>query len=113
MDDIEYGLDTRLHVYRRYNAKPFRRFALTVERAHTPDGYEILDHDPRVADTAFLNKFHAQMIAPVERVRTGYIENGLAITETLDVAQPGQYSHYGTAIRRMPGTTLMAKGRNR
>lgn len=110
-DEMDYGIETRFHLWRRYNAPPYRRFALTVERSKAPEGYTVIDHDPRVADAAFLSKFGGFMRSPMDDCFTGYIAKGVAVTEAIPVAQPGTIEHYGNAVRRFPNCARMSVGR--
>lgn len=112
-EDWEYGIETRTHIWRRYNAEPYARFAFTVERTKTPEGFTITDHDARVADPAFLSKFSGYMRSPLEDCRTGYVDTAakIAVTEIIPVEQPGTLLHYETAVRRFPDATIMSHGR--
>ena len=112
--DYEFGEETRFHLWRRFNVQPYRRFAMTVERAATDEGYEIVDHDPKVADSPYLAKFSGHMRAPMENVRDGgYASAGREgeYQEMIPLVQAGSLLHYENAIRCVPDTAVMASGR--
>ena len=103
--------ENQFHVHRRYNARPFRRFAFTVDfDAASEDGYKIVDFDPNVADAYFLGQFANHMAQPQRDVVSGGHENGVWYTTTEDY-ESGTLEHYTTAVRNMPGAAIMAKGR--
>ena len=102
---------TRFHLHRRFNMAPFRRFAFTVEYDNTASsGYKIVDHDPIVADAAYLAKFDTHMGKPQHAVASGGIYRGVAYTDLEDLP-PGSINHYTTAVRNF-GAAVMPHGRN-
>ena len=108
-DDNKVGVSTRFYLWRRFNTPPFRRYALTVERSMTPDGYKIVDHDPKIADASFLANFALQLSTPQKDVRSGNVVGGQAYTRITD--EPvGTLRHYHAAINRLKGVAKMNKG---
>tara|TARA_R110002020_G_scaffold194133_13_gene394762 strand:+ start:75 stop:428 length:354 start_codon:yes stop_codon:yes gene_type:complete len=110
----DYGVETRTHIWRRYNTAPFARFAISVERSKAAEGYTIVDHDERVADAAFLAKFAGFMRAPLEYCRTGYVDTAakVAVTEIVPIEQPGTLLHFESAVRRFPDCAIKPHGRS-
>lgn len=71
--------DNKFNLWRRYNSRPFRRFAFVVDfDVSSPDGYKILDHDPMVADASYLAQFADHMGQVQHNVTSG----GLTATPT-------------------------------
>ena len=102
--------ETTFHLHRRYNMRPFRRFAITVTfDPKNPLGYRVIDHDSTVADVPFMTAFVAHMKKP-QKVWSGDIEHGIAYT-THEPAQPGTKDFYKTAIRNVPQTAVMPYAR--
>ena len=100
------------HLGRRYLTKPFVRFACTViENHHSDSGFQIVDFDPKVADSGFLGMFDAHMQQPL-KVTTGGHDEALNI-DYIEVveASPRSTLHFQNAIRRVPGTFLVNEGR--
>lgn len=103
---------TTFHVHRRYNMKPLRRYAFTVEFDVTADaGYKIVEHDPIVADVSYLAKFDSHMAQPARDCRSGAVYKGVEATFVSDYA-PGSLGHFTNAVRSF-GAALMPTGRTR
>ena len=88
---------------------------MTVERAATDEGYEIIDHDPKIADAPYLDKFANHMRTPLENRRTGgYVSSGRKgeYQEMVPVVPTGTLMHYENAIRCVPNTAVMSMGRS-
>ena len=113
--DYEFGEETRFHLHRRFNDKPYCRYAMTVERAATEAGYKIVDHDPKVADAPYLSKFAGHMRSPMENVRDGgYVTSGrdTECQGMLPVVSTGSLLHYENAIRCVPNSAVYVTGRS-
>ena len=100
------------HLGRRYMSKPFVRFACTViEDHHSEAGFQIIDFDPKVADTGFLSMFDGHMQKPMKVLSGGHDEaNKIDYLEAVDV-EPRTSLHFKNAIRNVPGTFLISSGR--
>ena len=110
--EMDYGLETQYHLWRRFNSPPYRRFALTVERSRAPEGYTITDYDPKVADSAYLSKFAGFMRSPMlDCYGGGTTAAGIKYTELSPVEQPGSEAHYEAAVRRFPDSARLPTGR--
>ena len=102
--------DLTFHLHRRFNMRPFRRFAITVTYdPKRPAGYRITDHDPKVADATFMAVFDSHMKTP-QKVWGGAIEDGFAYS-THELAEPGTESLFTTAVRNVPKTAVMPYAR--
>jgi hypothetical protein len=103
--------DNKFNLWRRYNSRPFRRFAFVVDfDASSPDGYKILDHDPVVADASYLAQFADHMGQVQYNVTSGGF-NGEAYYTCSNDYEPGTLEHYHSAVRTAPNTAVMAEGR--
>lgn len=95
--------------------RPFRRFACTlVSDNHAGSGFDVVDFDPKVADSAFLAMLHDHMQEPTI-VMSGLEEtvDGQTIdTTTIGIANPKDAQHFEHAIRTIPSTDLMGDRRS-
>ena len=98
---------TEYHLWRRYPTKPFRRFACTLKPADTDAGYEVVDHDPGVADVGFLHVVADHMRRP--RQDTTRQDGDLVIRH----CRAGTKDHFKAAIRTVPNAVLRSTGRSR
>lgn len=100
------------HLGRRYLTKPFVRFACTVVEAHhSESGFQIVDLDPKVADSGFLSMFDAHMQQPMQVTSGGHDEaTKIDYLEVIE-ATPRSTLHFSNAIRHVPGTFLVGEGR--
>lgn len=97
------------HLWRRYATAPYRRFACTVEKADTEDGFRITDYDENVADVHFLHSV-THTLRSHHTVRTGE-EDGTKIVENIEYVGPEHPEHFESAIRMVPGAVLRGVGR--
>ena len=102
------------HLGRRYMSKPFVRFACTViEDHHSEAGFQIIDADPKVADSGFLDMFDGHMRQPLKVVHGGHDESENNDWMGVIEATPRTSLHFQNAIREVPGTFLIPTGRKR
>lgn len=93
------------HLWRRYPTKPFRRWACTLKRADNAAGYEVVAHDPAVADAGFMH-----VVADgLHRPSHGMVRDGDSMS--FELLRPGDPAHFDTAIRALPHVALSAEGR--
>lgn len=104
--------DTTFHIHRRFNARPYRRFAVTaVFDPKSPAGYRVVDHDPVVADVTFMTTFDTHMKTP-QKVWSGNTESGMSYSAHV-LANPGTKALFLTAIRNVPKTAVMPHARKK
>lgn len=97
------------HLWRKYDAAPFVRWACCVEQADTPDGYVVTEHDPQVADVRFLHGLMDTLTS--DQPVYGSIEEDGMVIETIEYQPPGSPGHFGSAVRRVPGALIRPMGR--
>lgn len=98
------------HLWREYPTAPFQRYAATLRAAATPDGFEIADHDPAVADAVFLARVAERFRRPV-LVGSAVEDSTGMILEQRVLTQPGEPGYFEEAVRTVPGATLRSVGR--
>lgn len=97
------------HIWRKMEDPPYLRFACTIEKADTSDGYKLSDVDVSVADPGFLHDLAEHMVKPFH-VRSSMAEGDMTM-EFASVRNPGEVGHFETAIRSIPNALLSAVGR--
>jgi len=98
------------HLWRKYPAAPYFRYACTVQAADTEAGYRITDYDEHVADVTYLHGMQ-DVLRAHHPIRGGVDDGKGHIAETVDYAGPEHPEHLGTAIRLIPDTVLRGMGR--
>lgn len=99
------------HLWRYYDTAPFRRWACTItEDSSKPDGYQVDDFDPAIADGTFLRRLHTHMLASVSVHRS--VEEDGVILDLLEDKGPGEPGHFAAAIRTFSHGCIMPKGRD-
>lgn len=99
------------HLHRQYSIAPYDRWACDVAFSlEAPEGYEILDYDPQVADPAFFHTLSIHMRQPVIRQTSEEPEDGV-IGEIVGRLGAGTDDHFRTAIRTIPGAGIRGTGR--
>ena len=101
--------DRAFHLWRKYPTAPFRRWACTVQKTDTEDGFRVADYDPNVADIHFLHRMQGTLAAH-HPIRGGREVDGV-IDETISYEGPDHPDHFETAIRLVPNAVLRGAGR--
>jgi hypothetical protein len=102
--------DRTYHLWRDYEAAPFRRWACdVVPDTATEDGYKITDYDPNVADGVFLHRLREHMAKPTT-VHLD-IDDAEGIADGVTTAHPKEPKHFAEAIRIVPGAHISGEGR--
>lgn len=94
--------DTVFHLWRRFDTKPWYRFACTIEQAHDrPAGFTVKASDPIVADTAFIARLDAHFRGPVQRKHSIRQGNGDQI-DYREAIDRSSKSYFAVAARSIP-----------
>ncbi len=97
------------HMWRYLPAAPFQAWACeVVEAPGTADGYEIVDHDPRIADAYFMDLLHAAAKQPVEVLGPA---EGDVMGDAIHLLNPGDEGHLTSAMKTVKNAYWCQKGR--
>lgn len=103
-------MSEQYHISRSYPTKPFQRYACTLVQADTPEGFRVVDHDPKVADVAWLEHLSTHMLKPQMLQSSEVTEKGIIEKVPTTVLGPSP-RHFESAVRTIPGAYLSASGR--
>jgi hypothetical protein len=98
------------YLWRKYLTVPFLRYACTVEKADTEEGYRVADYDEHVADISFLHGMQ-DVLRAHHPIRGGGSDSQGLTWESVTYAGPEHPDHLGTAIRLVPDAVVRGIGR--
>jgi len=93
------------HLWRDYPVPPFSRYAASIEVEG--EGFRVVEHDPRVADTLF----HTLLHRTATMAHTTIGGDGEGYADELVTRHPGEDGHLETAIGALSGIHRRPLGR--